>query len=599
MAKDSTMSDIYRTNTCGEIDESFIGKNVRLAGWINSKRDHGGLMFVDLRDHYGVVQATIDMAHADFPKLERLRVESVVSLEGRIVERSQETVNENIPSGRVELKIDSFDILSAADVLPILVAGDEQFPEDLRIKYRYIDLRRPKMQETMRLRSNVIKAIRDKMWELGFNELQTPILTASSPEGARDFLVPARQHPGKFYALPQAPQQFKQLAMAAGFDKYFQIAPCFRDEDGRADRLLEFYQLDFEMSFATQEDVLAVAKEVLQSVFEKFAGNRKIAPWVVIPFAESMEKYGSDKPDLRNPLVIEDVTEAFKDSSFAIFADNIGKGARVKAINAPGSASRPRSWFDGLNDWARANKAAGLGYITFDAATGEPKGPIAKNLEPARIEKIRRICKIKNGDSAFFVCDRLALAQKFAGLVRTKLGSDLDLVEKDVFKFAFIVDFPLFELDEATGKLDFAHNPFSMPQGGIAALDSDDPFSIRAHQYDITCNGFELTSGAVRNTDPECIVKAFGKVGYAREEVEAKFSGILTAFRYGVPPHAGAAPGIDRIVMLLADEPNLREVTLFPANGRGEDLMMGAPGEIPERQLKELHIRLDLPKKKQ
>ncbi|MDR2099006.1 MAG: aspartate--tRNA ligase, partial [Rickettsiales bacterium] len=461
------MSTVYRTNTCGEIDEGFIGKKIRLAGWINSKRDHGGLMFLDLRDHYGVVQATIDMEHADFPKLERLRIESVISVEGAVVKRSEDTVNESIPSGRVELKIDSFDILSSADVLPVLVAGEEQFPEDLRIRYRYIDLRRPKMQGIIKLRSAVIKTIRDRMWELGFNELQTPILTASSPEGARDFLVPSRQFPGKFYALPQAPQQFKQLAMVAGFDKYFQIAPCFRDEDGRADRLLEFYQLDVEMSFAGQDDVFAVAKDVFETVFRKFADGRRIDEWRTIPYEAAMEDYGSEKPDLRNPLVIKDVTEAFRGSGFAIFANNIEKGAVVKAIRAPKSSERPRSWFDGLNDWARANKAAGLGYIVFEASGGEPKGPIAKNLEPARIEKIKEICGTGNGDSVFFVCGRQVDAQKFAGIARTRLGADLNLIERDVFKFAFITDFPLYELDEATGKLDFGHNPFSMPQGGI------------------------------------------------------------------------------------------------------------------------------------
>lgn len=587
----------YRTNTCGEINESFIGREVRLAGWINSKRDHGGLVFIDLRDHYGMVQATIPATHARFQQIERLRIESVVSFAGRIVKRSAETINPLLPSGTVELEIDEFDILSAAEVLPILVAGDEVFPEDLRLKYRYIDLRRKKMQDIIKLRSGVIKTIRDRMWELGFNELQTPILTASSPEGARDFLVPSRQFPGKFYALPQAPQQFKQLAMVAGFDKYFQIAPCFRDEDGRADRLLEFYQLDMEMSFATQEDVFAVAKDVFAAVFGKYAAGRRLSDWETIPYARAMEDYGSDKPDLRNPLVIKDITEAFKGSGFAIFSNNIEKGAVVKGIRAPKSSDRPRSWFDNLNDWARANKAAGLGYIVFDEQSGEPKGPIAKNLEPARIERIKEITGASNGDSVFFVCDKLSRAQKFAGLVRTKLATDQGLIEQGVFRFAFIVDFPLYELDEDTGKLDFAHNPFSQPVGGIGALDADNLLSINAHQYDMVCNGYELTSGAVRNTDPECIIRAFMNVGYSRDEVEAKFSGLLTAFRYGVPPHAGCAPGIDRIVMLLADEPNLREVSLFPPNGRGEDLLMGAPSEIGERQLRELHIKVDVKKK--
>ena len=587
----------YRTNTCGEINESFIGKKVKLSGWINSKRDHGGLVFIDLRDHYGLTQCVIDTTHPDFPKLEHLRIESVITVFGEIIARDAETINENLPSGKVELKVEELNVISSADVLPILVASDEQFPEDLRLKYRYIDLRRQKLQRTISLRSKIIKAMRDYMWDNGFNELQTPILTASSPEGARDFLVPSRLHPGKFYALPQAPQQFKQLAMVAGFDKYFQVAPCFRDEDLRADRVLEFYQLDMEMSFATQEDVLAVAKGLVEATFSKFAFGRKIYDWATIPYKEAMEKYGSDKPDLRNPLVIEDVTEAFRGSSFTIFASNIEKGAVVKAIRAPKTSDKPRSGFDGLNNWARDNKAKGLGYIVFDE-NGEEKGPIAKNLSKDRIEMIKQICKIENGDSVFFVCEKLAPAQKFAGLTRTKLGTDLNLIEQGVFKFAFIVDFPFYELDDATGKIDFGHNPFSMPQGGLEALETKDLLSINANQYDIVCNGYEMASGAVRNYDIETMVKAFENVGYTRQTVEERFSGLMTAFKYGVPPHAGIALGIDRIVMLLADEPNLREVILFPINGRGEDLMMGAPSTIDDKQLRELHIKVDMPNKK-
>ena len=587
----------YRTNTCGEINESFIGKKVKLSGWINSKRDHGGLVFIDLRDHYGLTQCVIDTTHPDFPKLEHLRIESVITVFGEIIARDAETINENLPSGKVELKVEELNVISSADVLPILVASDEQFPEDLRLKYRYIDLRRQKLQRTISLRSKIIKAMRDYMWDNGFNELQTPILTASSPEGARDFLVPSRLHPGKFYALPQAPQQFKQLAMVAGFDKYFQVAPCFRDEDLRADRVLEFYQLDMEMSFATQEDVLAVAKGLVEATFSKFAFGRKIYDWATIPYKEAMEKYGSDKPDLRNPLVIEDVTEAFRGSSFTIFASNIEKGAVVKAIRTPKTSDKPRSWFDGLNNWARDNKAKGLGYIVFDE-NGEEKGPIAKNLSKDRIEMIKQICKIENGDSVFFVCEKLAPAQKFAGLTRTKLGTDLNLIEQGVFKFAFIVDFPFYELDDATGKIDFGHNPFSMPQGGLEALETKDLLSINANQYDIVCNGYEMASGAVRNYDIETMVKAFENVGYTRQTVEERFSGLMTAFKYGVPPHAGIALGIDRIVMLLADEPNLREVILFPINGRGEDLMMGAPSTIDDKQLRELHIKVDMPNKK-
>lgn len=587
----------YRTNTCGEINESFIGKKVKLSGWINSKRDHGGLVFIDLRDHYGLTQCVIDTTHPDFPKLEHLRIESVITVFGEIIARDAETINENLPSGKVELKVEELNVISSADVLPILVASDEQFPEDLRLKYRYIDLRHQKLQRTISLRSKIIKAMRDYMWDNGFNELQTPILTASSPEGARDFLVPSRLHPGKFYALPQAPQQFKQLAMVAGFDKYFQVAPCFRDEDLRADRVLEFYQLDMEMSFATQEDVLSIAKGLVEATFSKFAFGRKIYDWATIPYKEAMEKYGSDKPDLRNPLVIEDVTEAFRGSSFTIFASNIEKGAVVKAIRAPKTSDKPRSWFDGLNNWARDNKAKGLGYIVFDE-NGEEKGPIAKNLSKDRIEMIKQICKIENGDSVFFVCEKLAPAQKFAGLTRTKLGTDLNLIEQGVFKFAFIVDFPFYELDDATGKIDFGHNPFSMPQGGLEALETKDLLSINANQYDIVCNGYEMASGAVRNYDIETMVKAFENVGYTRQTVEERFSGLMTAFKYGVPPHAGIALGIDRIVMLLADEPNLREVILFPINGRGEDLMMGAPSTIDDKQLRELHIKVDMPNKK-
>ena len=585
----------YRTNTCGEINESFIGKKVKLSGWINSKRDHGGLVFLDLRDHYGITQCVIDTTHKDFPKIEHLRIESVITVSGDIIARDKETINENLPSGKVELKIEEVEIISSADVLPILVATDEQFPEDLRLKYRYIDLRRQKLQNTITLRSKIIKTMRDYMWEQGFNELQTPILTASSPEGARDFLVPSRVHQGKFYALPQAPQQFKQLAMVAGFDKYFQVAPCFRDEDTRADRVLEFYQLDMEMSFATQEDVLNIAKGLVEATFSKFANGRKIADWQTIPYKEAMEKYGSDKPDLRNPLIIKDVTEAFRGSSFTIFASNIEKGAVVKAIKAPKTHDKPRSWFDGLNDWARENKAKGLGYIVFDE-NGEEKGPIAKNLSKDRIEEIKRICEIENGDSVFFVCEKLSPAQKFAGLTRIKLGMDLNLIEKDIFKFAFIVDFPFYELDDATGKIDFGHNPFSMPQGGLHALENKDLLSINAYQYDIVCNGYEMASGAVRNYDIATMIKAFENVGYTKETVEQRFSGLMTAFKYGVPPHAGIALGIDRIVMLLADEPNLREVILFPINGKGEDLMMGAPSVIDEKQLKELHIKVDLKK---
>ncbi len=588
----------YRTNTCGEINENFIGREVKLSGWINSKRDHGGLIFIDLRDHYGMTQCVIDTTYKDFSKLEHLRIESVIMVVGKIAKRSEETINKNLFSGMVELKVDSVEIISSADVLPVLVATDELFPEDLRLKYRYIDLRRQKLQKTITLRSKIIKAMRDYMWSKEFNELQTPILTSSSPEGARDFLVPSRMHPGTFYALPQAPQQFKQLAMVAGFDKYFQIAPCFRDEDTRADRVLEFYQLDMEMSFATQDDVLEVAKGVVESVFNQFKGNRKIAEWQSIPYQTAMEKYGSDKPDLRNPLIICDATEVFKNSNFAIFAGAIENGCVVKAILTKNTNSKPRSWFDNLNEWARENKAKGLGYITFDE-NGESKGPIAKNLDKDRIETLKKLTGAENNDSVFFVCDKLSVAQKFAGQTRIKLGQDLDLIEKNVFKFAFIKDFPFYEKDEATGKIDFGHNPFSMPQTDIRNLKTEeDLLSVKAFQYDIVCNGYEMASGAVRNYDTEIMVRAFENVGYTRADVEKKFSGMMNAFRFGVPPHAGIALGVDRIVMLLADEPNLREVILFPINGKGEDLMMGAPSVIDEKQLRELSIKVDIRAKK-
>ncbi len=588
----------YRTNTCGEINENFIGREVKLSGWINSKRDHGGLMFIDLRDHYGVTQCVIDTTHKDFSKLEHLRIESVITVIGTVTERSPETINKNLFSGMVELKVNSVEVISSADVLPVLVATDELFPEDLRLKYRYIDLRRQKLQKTITLRSKIIKAMRDYMWSKEFNELQTPILTSSSPEGARDFLVPSRMHPGTFYALPQAPQQFKQLAMVAGFDKYFQIAPCFRDEDTRADRVLEFYQLDMEMSFATEDDVLEIAKGVVESVFNQFKGDRVIADWQSIPYQTAMEKYGSDKPDLRNPLVICDVTEVFKNSGFAIFAGAIENGSVVKCIVTKNTNNKPRSWFDNLNNWAKENKAKGLGYITFDE-NGEPKGPIAKNLDNERIAKLKEISGAGNNDSVFFVCDKLSIAQKFAGKTRIKLGQDLDLIEKNVFKFAFIKDFPFYEKDDLTGKIDFGHNPFSMPQTDIKNLKTEEELlSVKAFQYDIVCNGFEMASGAVRNYDTEIMVKAFENVGYTRADVEQKFSGMINAFRYGVPPHAGIALGIDRIVMLLADEPNLREVILFPINGKGEDLMMGAPSVIDEKQLRELSIKVDVKVKK-
>ncbi|MBN2780010.1 MAG: aspartate--tRNA ligase [Alphaproteobacteria bacterium] len=585
----------YRTHSCGELNAQHVGKSAKIAGWIHKKRDHGSLLFIDLRDHKGLTQCVIDKSDKNFKMLENLRVESVISLEGEVLKRTPETINKDLKTGEIELKIQNVEIHSSSEILPIQVAGDEKYPEDLRLKYRYIDLRREKLRNNILMRDQIIRFLRQKMWGLGFNELQTPILTASSPEGARDFLVPSRMHKGKFYALPQAPQQFKQLAMVAGFDKYFQIAPCFRDEDTRADRVLEFYQLDMEMAFATQEDVFAVANAVIPALFEAFKGKKTVEKNIpYIPFEEAMERYGSDKPDMRNPLEIFDTTQEFKDSSFTIFSNLIERGFVVKAIPAPKTSDRPRSFFDKLNSWAQDEGAKGLGYITF--ADGESKGPIAKNLDIDRILKIKAVGNLQDGDSVFFVCAPKKEAQEFAGKVRAKLGNELDLIDPNIFKFCWIVDYPLYEYDEENKKIDFSHNPFSMPRGGLEALNTKDPLDILADQYDLVCNGFELLSGAVRNHRPDIMYRAFEIAGYKKEVVEERFGGMLNAFKYGAPPHAGCAPGIDRMVMLLADEPNLREVILFPINQRGEDLMMGAPA-LPENiQLKELGLKIDIKK---
>jgi aspartyl-tRNA synthetase len=587
---------VYRTHTCGELRLPHAGTRARLSGWVHSKRDHGQLLFIDLRDHYGLTQCVVDVSSPLFPAFEALRVESVVTVTGPVVERTAETVNPKLPTGQVEVKAEEFTLLSAAALLPLQVNAEEDAGEEFRLRYRYLDLRRERMQSRIVLRSQVIAAIRRRMIEQGFTELQTPILTASSPEGARDYLVPSRIHPGKFYALPQAPQMFKQLLMIAGFDRYFQIAPCFRDEDARADRSPgEFYQLDFEMSFVTQEDVFAALEPVLAGVFDEFADGREVspAPFPRIAFDEAMLKYGSDKPDLRNPIEIADVTEAFRGGGFGVFAKAIEAGAVVRAIPAPGAAARPRSFFDKLNDWARGEGAAGLGYIVY--AEGGAKGPIAKNLDTERVQAIKQAAGLADGDAVFFACDRKNAAAKFAGTVRDKLGRDLDLLAKDCFRFCWIVDFPMYEQDEETGKIEFSHNPFSMPQGGLEALESEDPLAIKAWQYDIVCNGVELSSGAIRNHLPEVMLKAFEIAGYAAGEVETRFSGLFQALGYGAPPHGGSAPGIDRIVMLLADEPNIREVVAFPMTQKAEDLMMQAPAEIDARRLKELSIKLDLP----
>ena len=586
----------YRTHNCGQLRATDAGAEVRLSGWVHSKRDHGGLLFIDLRDHYGLTQIVVPAGGAVFEEASALRVESVITVTGTVVPREAATVNPKLATGEIEVRAASLVVQSTAAVLPLQVAGNESYPDELRLKYRYIDLRRDKVHQNMMLRARVIASLRSHMVKAGFTEFQTPILTASSPEGARDFLVPARNHPGKFYALPQAPQQFKQLLMVAGFDRYFQIAPCFRDEASRADRSPgEFYQLDFEMSYVTQEDVFATIEPVMAGVFEEFANGRGVSkpPFVRIPYDVSMLEYGSDKPDLRNPLKISDVSGLFAGSGFGLFAKITAAGGVVRAIPAPGAAGKPRSFFDKLNEWARENGAGGLGYISFEADGA--KGPIAKNLEAARAEAIRVACGLGAGDSVFFAAGKAEAAAKFAGLVRTRLGNELGLIKEGEFRFCWVTDFPMYELNEETGLVDFSHNPFSMPQGGMEALTSQDPLTIKAFQYDIVCNGIELSSGAIRNHRPDIMIEAFRIAGYGAEEVEARFGGMLNAFRYGAPPHGGAAPGVDRMVMLLADEPNIREVILFPLNQQGEDLLMHAPAEVPAARLKELSIKLDLP----
>jgi aspartyl-tRNA synthetase len=588
----------YRTHTCAALRTAEVGQTVRLSGWVHRKRDHGQLLFIDLRDHYGITQCVTDASKPVFRPVEEIRVESVVTVTGRVVKRSPETVNAQIPTGEVEVVIDEFTVQSAAELVPLQVNAQEDAGEETRLRYRFLDLRRERIHKNILLRSKVIASIRRRMIEQGFTEFQTPILTASSPEGARDFLVPSRMHAGKFYALPQAPQQFKQLIMVAGFDRYFQIAPCFRDEDGRADRSPgEFYQLDFEMSFVTQEDVFAAIEPVMAGVFEEFADGRAVTkpPFPRIPYGESMLKYGNDKPDLRNPLVIADVSEVFKGSGFGIFAKAIEKGGVVRGIPAPKTAEKPRSFFDKLNDWAREQGFPGLGYIVFEK--GEAKGPIAKFLDAERLAKLKAATGAGDGDAVFFSAGKAADAAKLAGLARTRIATELDLVEQKAFKFCWIVDFPMYERNEDTGGIEFSHNPFSMPQGGLEALTTKDPLDVLAYQYDIVCNGVELSSGAIRNHKPDIMLKAFEIAGHPAEVVEKKFGGMLNAFRYGAPPHGGSAPGIDRIVMLLADEPNIREVILFPMNQRAEDLMMGAPSEVTEKQLRELSIRIAAPPK--
>jgi aspartyl-tRNA synthetase len=586
----------YRTHTCGELRIGDVGRAVRLSGWVHRKRDHGQLLFVDLRDNYGLTQCVVNAASPSFDAASALRLESVVTMTGTVVARGAEAVNPRLATGEVELAVDDVVVQSAAEPLPLQVNADSEFPEDTRLRYRFLDLRREALHRNILLRSRVIASIRRRMIEAGFVEFQTPILTSSSPEGARDYLVPSRVHPGQFYALPQAPQQFKQLLMVAGFDRYFQIAPCFRDEDGRADRSPgEFYQLDLEMSFVTQEDVWAAIEPVMHGVFTEFRPDAVVTPppFPRIPYDEAMARYGSDKPDLRNPLALADVTEVFRGGGFAVFASAIEGGAIVRGLRVPGAASQPRSFFDRLNQWAREQGAPGLGYVTL--AEGAARGPIARFLDEGRLGRLREATGAADGDAVFFVCDKRPAADRLAGRARVKLGEDLDLLDRHAYRFCWIVDFPMYERDEETGKVDFSHNPFSMPQGGLEALQTQDPLTIKAYQYDIVCNGVELSSGAIRNHRPDIMYAAFGIAGYSREEVEARFGGMLNAFRYGAPPHGGSAPGIDRIVMLLAGESNIREVIAFPMNQQAQDLLMGAPSPVPPERLRELHIRLDLP----
>ncbi len=587
---------LYRTHNCGELRESDVGKIVKLSGWVHKKRDHGSLLFIDLRDHYGITQCVIDSENKVFPEVEKIRHECIVTIKGTVVKRDDSTINKENPTGMVEIKIEEFTVLSYVASTPFAISSVSDLSEENRLKYRFLDLRREKLHKNIVLRSNIISSIREKMKRAGFLEISTPILTASSPEGARDFLVPSRLHPGKFYALPQAPQQFKQLLMVAGFDKYFQIAPCFRDEDSRADRSPgEFYQLDFEMSFVTQEDVFATIEPVIYEIFKEYS-NKTVSeyPFKRISYDDAMLHYGSDKPDLRNPLVIEDVSDIFAGSTFTLFTDALRDGKVIRAIAVPGANKQPRSFFDKLNDWAKQNEMAGLGYVTY--GEDDIKGPITKFLTDSQLTTLKERTNLWGTGVVFFICDTEQKANNFAGMVRTKLGNDLNLLS-DGFEFCWIVDFPMYERNEDTGSIDFSHNPFSMPQGGMYALQNLDPLKIKAYQYDIVCNGIELSSGAIRNHEPDIMVKAFEIAGYPAEVTKEKFKGMFNAFQYGAPPHGGCAPGIDRMVMLLADEPNIREVIAFPLNQQAQDLMMDAPSSVSEKQLKELHIKLDLPKK--
>ncbi|MDX2264855.1 MAG: aspartate--tRNA ligase [Hyphomicrobiales bacterium] len=592
----------YRTHTCGALRTEHVGAGVRLSGWVHRVRDHGGLLFIDLRDHYGVTQCVVEPDSPAFKTAERCRAEWVIRVDGEVVARTAETVNPNMTTGEVEVRITGVEVLSEAAELPLPVFGDLDYPEETRLKYRFLDLRRDKIHRNIMKRSQIVSALRRRMTDAGFFEFQTPILTASSPEGARDFLVPSRMHPGKFYALPQAPQQFKQLIMIAGFDRYFQIAPCFRDEDARADRSPgEFYQLDIEMSFVTQDDVFNAVEPVLRDLFTEFGDGKPVTPkFPHIPYDVAIAKYGSDKPDLRNPIEMQDVSEHFRGSGFKVFAEMLARDARARvwAIPAPGGGSR--AFCDRMNSWAQQQGQPGLGYIFF--REGEAAGPIAKNLGEERSEAVRAQLGLKEGDAVFFAAGDPAKFYKFAGEARNKIGNELNLVAKNRFEFCWITDFPFYEWNEDEKRIDFSHNPFSMPQGGMEALTAaekagrDALLNLKAYQYDIVCNGVELSSGAIRNHKPEIMYKAFEIAGYGPEVVDSRFGGMIRALKYGAPPHGGIAPGVDRIVMLLCGEENLREVTMFPLNQQAQDLLMGAPSEVSAKQLAELHIRLNLPK---
>ena len=591
----------YRTHNCNELSKSNNGEEIILSGWINKKRDHGNLLFIDLRDNYGITQCIIDKSNESFKSLEKIQLESVIKVHGKVIKRSNETINSDLKTGEIEVNINSFEVLGSCKELPMPVFSDQEYAEKIRLKYRFLDLRRKKIHDNIILRSKVISFIRNEMFKLGFLEFQTPILTSSSPKGARDFLVPSRLNPGKFYALPQAPQQFKQLIMVSGFDKYFQIAPCFRDEDARADRSPgEFYQLDLEMSFVEQEDVFRVVEQLIVNVFKEFSSKKLMhESFPRISYEESMLKYGSDKPDLRNPLVISDLTEIFsrEDVTFEIFKKLVKSGSKVRCIVTKNTKDKPRSFFDNIDKWAKEQGASGLAYFTIEKDVNvSAKGPVGKFFSEESLKEIMKITGADIGDSVFFACGKINEVEKITALARDRIARDLDLIDENIFAFCWIVDYPMFEKNEITNKIEFSHNPFSMPQGDIKDIDFDNPLKIKAYQYDIVCNGIELSSGAIRNHVPELMYKLFSIAGYQKKHVDEKFSGMINALSYGAPPHGGIAPGIDRIVMLLANEKNIREVTMFPMNQNAQDLMMNAPSDVSENQLKELGLAIKLKK---